>query len=251
MVDSGNNRIIKWRIGASNGNIVAGRNQSGNSSELLSYPVDVVVDGNGTMYISDFSNHRIQQWFQGASSGQTVLTGLVFTGIGQDSEGSLYTSDWTNNQVTKWHVGNTTGQALAFGMNYPDRLYVNQNNFVYAADRGNHRVVKISAGTTQPLVVAGGSQGTGANQLSIPRSATTDSSGNVYVADTGNHRIVRWLVGATSGTVVVGNRGAGPGSGSDQLDTPTDLQFDQNGNLYVSDSGNNRVQKFQLDKSFC
>ena len=99
--------------------------------------------------------------------------------------------------------------------------------------------------------MAGGSQGDGPDQLSLPRSVTVDSSGNVYVADTANHRIVRWLVGATSGTVVVGNRGAGSGSGSDQLDTPTDLQFDQNGNLYVSDSGNNRVQKFYIDTNSC
>lgn len=38
----------------------------------------------------------------------------------------------------------------------------------------------------------------------------------------------------------------GQGVGSDQLDQPTDFVFDKNGNLYISDSKNNRIQFYRL-----
>ncbi|CAF4286899.1 unnamed protein product, partial [Rotaria sordida] len=58
-----------------------------------------------------------------------------------------------------------------------------------------------------------------------------------------------WPRGAISGNVIVGDRGEG--SRSDQLSEPSDLSFDSDGNLYVVDSGNNRVQKYPIDKSSC
>lgn len=249
VVDSGNNRIIKWDSGVSSGYIVAGGNVAGNSSSQLNYPVDVVVDSNGTMYMSDFTNQHIQQWFQNASIGQTILANCIFTGIGRDSEGSLYTTDWTDSQLKKWRKDETTPQILAFGLKNPDRLYVDRNNTVYSADRLNHRIIMILPGTTNSVVVAGGTLGNGTNELNSPRGVTVDASGNAYVADTENNQIMRWLASATSGTLVVGGRGEG--SQSDQLDTPTDLQFDPDGNLYLSDSYNSRVQKFMIDKSSC
>ncbi|CAF4045125.1 unnamed protein product, partial [Rotaria sp. Silwood1] len=238
-----------WISGAASGYLVAGGNKDGNSTDQLSYPIDMIIDKNGTMYITDFNNQRVQKWTEGATSGETILGNLNFIGIWQDDEESLYTSDWTYNQVRKWRKNATVGQVLSFGLGHPDRLYVDQNRSVYVADRLNHRVIKIVEGMTQSSVVAGGSQGASVDQLDSPRGVTVDRSDNVYVADTNNHRIMRWLPGAKSGTLIVGGRDQG--SRSDQLNTPTDLQFDQYGNLYVADSFNGRVQKFVIDKSSC
>jgi len=60
---------------------------------------------------------------------------------------------------------------------------------------------------------------------------------------------VQWLRGATAGTVIVGNQG--PGSASNQLYYPSDLSFDFEGNLFIVDNGNHRVQKFLINKSSC
>ncbi|CAF4295281.1 unnamed protein product, partial [Adineta steineri] len=54
---------------------------------------------------------------------------------------------------------------------------------------------------------------------------------------------------ATNGTLIAG--GNGQGSSSDQFDLPADLSLDREGNLYVTDMMNNRVQKFLIDKSSC
>jgi DNA-binding beta-propeller fold protein YncE len=60
---------------------------------------------------------------------------------------------------------------------------------------------------------------------------------------------MRWPKGAITGSLIVG--GHGVGSASDQLNYPSDLSFDRYGNLYVTDTLNNRVQKFIVDKSSC
>ena len=71
-----------------------------------------------------------------------------------------------------------------------------------------------------------------------------DQLGSVYIADRYNHRIVRWKKGATAGEVLAGGNGAG--SRSDQLNQPIDLSFDRQGNLFVVEEGNHRVQKFEI-----
>jgi sugar lactone lactonase YvrE len=68
----------------------------------------------------------------------------------------------------------------------------------------------------------------------------------IYIADTGNNRVVRWTTNyAAGGTCIVGCTG-GSGSAANKLNNPRDVKFDASGNLYVSDQGNNRVQKFML-----
>ncbi len=72
------------------------------------------------------------------------------------------------------------------------------------------------------------------------------------MADYGNSRIMQWTTNYTAGGVCIVGCGA-TGTGANQLFGPRDLKFDSSGNLYVSDQGNNRVQKFmiQLPTSNC
>jgi hypothetical protein len=57
---------------------------------------------------------------------------------------------------------------------------------------------------------------------------------------------MRWVKGATQGSVIVG--GNGRGEQSNQLNQPIGLSLDQPGNLYVVEAGNDRVQKFNIDR---
>ena len=69
----------------------------------------------------------------------------------------------------------------------------------------------------------------------------------MYVADTSSHRIMRWSVNATQGTIVAGSLNGIAGSTALLLYNPFDLKLDADENfLYVSDKGNNRIQRFPL-----
>ncbi|CAF3612376.1 unnamed protein product [Rotaria socialis] len=73
--------------------------------------------------------------------------------------------------------------------------------------------------------------------------------GTFYVADYNNHRIVRWLNGSTSGNVIMAEQGVG--IGIPQVPYPYDLAFGRQGNLYVTELLNSRIQMFPIDKSSC
>ncbi|CAF2884320.1 unnamed protein product [Rotaria sp. Silwood2] len=73
--------------------------------------------------------------------------------------------------------------------------------------------------------------------------------GTVYIVEYENSRVMRWLKGTKSGSVIVNGRGTG--NGTAELWYPHDLAFDQDGNLYVADTVNQRVQMFVIDKRSC
>ncbi|CAF3864712.1 unnamed protein product [Rotaria magnacalcarata] len=251
IINSKNHRIVKWEPGATAGQIVAGGKGSGNSSDQLNHPSDVVVDRDGTIYISDTENRRIQQWSRGAKNGKTVIKDVSSpVGITRDQQGLLYVCDWEKGEVRKWRVSATAGQIVASRLGGPRFIFIDQNQSIYVAEQRRDRVVKANdAIVTQPSILAGVSLGDNLNQLWSPYSVIVDASGTLYIADTNNHRIMRWARGAQFGKIIAGGRGMG--SRYDQLSYPHDLSFDLNGNLYVVDYGNHRVQKFVIDKSLC
>ena len=109
----------------------------------------------------------------------------------------------------------------------------------------NHRIQKWTYNASSGITVAGtGVNGSGLMQLQKPNSVAVDTSGRVYIADRYNHRIVRWAPNATVGVCVVACTGVA-GQQANQLNQPISVAFDTNGSMYVSDSSNNRVQKFQ------
>ncbi|CAF5089272.1 unnamed protein product, partial [Rotaria sp. Silwood1] len=54
---------------------MAGGNQQGNGINQLSNPWGLYVDDDQTIYVAEWSNHRIGEWKQGATNGQVVAGG--------------------------------------------------------------------------------------------------------------------------------------------------------------------------------
>jgi sugar lactone lactonase YvrE len=247
VVDTLNYRVVKWVPGASSGEVVIGGNGEGNQTNQLHYASDMVIDKKGTIFICDHQNRRVQRWFKNDDHGQTIIENTSCWGMAMDSEGSLYISDWEKLNVIKWPGeqvvagGNGAGPGLN-QLSYPCGVFVDQNQSLFVADNGNHRIIKWSVGAKEGVVVAG------YNQLYSPEAVVVDQMGTLYVVDEGNH-LTRWLKGSTLGTILVG--GPDEDSGAAQLSSPTDLKFDRQGNLYVVDREHSRVLMFAIDKSSC
>ena len=94
---------------------------------------------------------------------------------------------------------------------YPSDIFVDKDGSIYICEPPNSLVRKLSPGTTEGVVVAGGNgPGNLANQLSSPEHIFVDDLGAVYVSDSENYRIQKWLPGAIEGITVAGGNGFGP-----------------------------------------
>ena len=146
------------------------------------------------------------------------------------------------------------GFAVAAALEGPAGLAVDPAGNLYVADRLNNRVRKVS-----PLGVISTVAGNGSSQFSgdggpgveaslhSPSALAVDPAGHLYIADTAHHRVRSLAPDGTISTVA----GVGvPGFSGDDgpattaaMDSPAGLAFDRGGNLYISDSGNNRVRR--------
>ena len=138
-------------------------------------------------------------------------------------------------------------------------MAVDADSNVYIADRGHHRIRKLTKTGTEYIIttIAGtgeegdedgdGDIGDGgpatAAQLNGPRGVTVGDDDYIYIADTGNNRIhqigpdgvITTIAGAEDG-------GDGPAM-SPQLSVPRGVAVDAGGNLYIADTGNNQIHK--------
>ncbi|CAF1321096.1 unnamed protein product [Rotaria sordida] len=98
----------------------------------------------------------------------------------------------------------------------------------------------IAIGTTVAGVTNNSSTDT--SRLNTPRDVFLDTVNTLVVADTTNNRIQRWTIGAIQGATVAGQADGGVGTDATQLSGPEGVVVDPNGNIYVADTVNNRVQ---------
>ncbi|CAM2723713.1 unnamed protein product [Rotaria socialis] len=257
IADTWNHRIIQWKFGKRNGQVIAGGNGNGNRLDQLHCPTDILIDKETNSFIiCDRNNRRVVRWSRhdGTTRGEILIDSTHCYGLAMDDQRYLYVSDFEKHEVRRYQLGDKNGIRIAGGngrgddlnqFNYPTHLFVDRQQSVYVSDWHNHRVMKWIKGAKEGIVVAGG-QGYGSELTQVyPVGLFVDTLGTVYVADEQNHRVARWPQGAKQGTVIVG--GHGSGAEANQFIYPNGLSFDCHNNLYVVDKDNNRVQRFSLE----
>ena len=133
---------------------------------------------------------------------------------------------------------------------------------IYIADTGNNRIRKIDTNNIINTIAGGGAPVAGSNgdggyatnaSLSRPSGIALDSSGNIYIADTGNNRIrkidVEGIIStiAGGGAPVAGSNGDGGYATNASLSRPSGIVLDSSGNIYIADTGNNRIRKIDVE----
>ncbi|CAF2945354.1 unnamed protein product, partial [Rotaria sp. Silwood2] len=161
------------------------------------------LDDDQTVYVADWSNHRIVEWKWGATSGQVVADGngqgsgahqLSYPEdviIDKESD-SLIISDQWNQRVVCWPRRNGTHGETIISNIACCGLTMDDNGYLYVVDQQQHEVRRYKIGDTQGTVVADGNLvGDRLNQLSEPGYVFVDREHSVYVSDLGNHRVMK------------------------------------------------------------
>ena len=238
IADTFNNRIRKV---SPDGSIetVAGSGAIGFSGEgglaveaALNRPRDLFVDNDGSIFIADTLNNRIRK---------VLPDGIIITIAGTGQQGVDVD-------------GIPATQSRLF---QPAGVFVNGDGVVYIADTRNHQIRKVDvdgtiflvAGSGQPQLSGdGGSAITG--RLRNPEGVIADKFGNLYIADTGNHVIrrvnINGIISTVAGTGAEGFFGEGIEADKADLDSPSFVFVEADGDLYIADAGNQRVRFVDL-----
>lgn len=121
-------------VSGSSGTNIAGFTAAGGSSlSELDGPTSLFIDSNGTMYIYDSTNARVQKWIIGQPLGFTVAGGRGVgstldkissgNGLSVDDQGNVYVSENANHRVTLWLEGNTTAGRIVSLLNADSSCY--------------------------------------------------------------------------------------------------------------------------------
>ncbi len=237
-----------------NGITVAGGNGSGNGINQLYNNYGLYIDDDQTVYVADFSNHRIVEWKSGTTSGQVVaggneqgnqanqLSNPIAVIVDKETD-SLIICDYGNSRVVRWPRRNgTSGEAIISDI-VSYGLTMDSYGYLCVSDYNKHEVKRWKKGEINGTVVAGGNgQGNRLDQLSYPIDVFVDQENSVYVSDGHNHRVMKWMEGAKEGIAVAGGQGAG--NGLTQLSNPRGLVVDQLGTVYVAGCSNYRVMRW-------
>ena len=215
----------------------------------LTFKLTVIDDRNGTSY----DDVKVMVKYVPPSEQPSVMSDQAGVVPNQTMTNETKTAEQqSTNETTeypfvrKWgSQGSGDGQ-----LSRPHSIDVDSNSgHVYVADSGNYRVQKFT--TDGGFITKWGSccfqdgQFLGANGLSV------DSSGNVYVTDTNNNRIQKF---DSNGNFIT--KSGGPsgreigGTGDGQFQNPEGIAVDSSDNVYVADSGNSRIQKFDSNGNF-
>ena len=244
IADTLNHRIRKVDL---NGIITpfAGNGSSGYSGNggpataaSMDEPHSVAVDGLGNVYIADTKNHRIRMV-------DTSNIMSPFAGSGNNNY-----QESTDEDVL----------ATTASLNEPNGVYVDASGNVFIADTENCMIRKVDASTNLIRRVAGavsggnpscGYSGDGGQatlaQLNKPRSVYVDTNDNIYIADDDNHRIRKvapdGIITTIAGNGVGGYGGDGGPATSALLYNPKGVWVDEEGNVLIADTENNRLRK--------
>ncbi|TXN35210.1 hypothetical protein FVB32_11515 [Flagellimonas hymeniacidonis] len=177
-----------------------------------------------------------------------------------DDEGNLYVTDSENYRIRKitphkvvsTFSGGTRGfedgDATTAKYEYPTGITIDNDGNLYVTDASKHAIRKITPEGIVTTLAGNGSEGdadgTGEDAQFYWPQDIAFRNGLLYVADMNNNSIRKVTLNGEVTTLAGGNQGDSDGQGINaQFKVPHGIATDAQGNIYVADTGNDKIKK--------
>lgn len=180
----------------------------------FNYPFGVAVDSAGNIYVADKHNHKIRK-----ISPDGIVTTLAGSG----------------------EAGFADGIGAEAKFNYPTDVALDSAGNIYVADSDNCKIRKISpSGNVTTLNI----------HICHTNEIAVDQFGNIYAGQSKWNHFIQKISSKGSGAIIAGKRAPGDidgHPGKAQFKKPKGIIVDLKGNVYVADTGNNKIRRISPD----
>jgi NHL repeat-containing protein len=150
------------------------------------------------------------------------------------------------------------GPATSATLRSPLGIAVDTAGNLFITDTDNRRIRKVTPAGIISTVAGRGTQGVIGDGgpatsaiLTVPWGIAVDGAGNLFIADSNNNRVRKvtpdGIINTVAGTGTSGFSGDGGAATSAALSFPSEVLVDGPGNLFIADSGNQRIRKVTPD----